>query len=87
MLVSIYLVGSSALIGNVLEAVQSTTPQPVQTGVGLNTFNSVEGVQVLVQGDLEHGRRSLTARQEGRIASELVFAARVRAAGGRTEMR
>lgn len=43
-----------------LESIEVTTSQPVQAGVRQSTLDTVESVQVLVQGDLEDGSRSLT---------------------------
>ena len=45
-----------------LEVVQSTTSEPVQTGMRHDTFDSVKGVQVLVQSDLEQGSGSLSVK-------------------------
>ena len=45
-----------------LEVVQSTTSEPIQTGMGHDTLDSVKSVQVLVQSDLEQGSGSLSEK-------------------------
>jgi len=47
---------------NSLEVVQSTTSEPIQTGMGHDTLDSVKSVQVLVQSDLEQGSGSLSEK-------------------------